>query len=405
MMSLNNLKGRRTMKKCAALLLVFFLVFVISGCFDDPDEEDYFLNLVVTGADSDPDWEDIYEHEGTAVDLPGADDVSRLGFTLSGWNTEEDGSGTSYLPGASFTMPGEDIALYAQWTFAPETITYTDLVAVTGGTYTHTDTSNYQTHSFTHTLDAYRIGMYELTYELWYIVYTWACENGYEFDIDHLGAEGHPGTYGQLPGSDKYEPVQNIGWCDAIVWCNAYSELSGYSPVYLSTEETVLRDATDINACNQALWDHGANGYRLPSDAEWQFAASNRGGLPYNYPSGSNATYHNEAANVLVAWYRSNAYAVGQTDPDYGTHRVGTKNSNLLGLYDMSGNSAELCWDWYADSPTDAQTNYCGPETGTRRVLRGGSYGDYPQNIIVGARFSLDPATGSAGYRLARNTQ
>lgn len=387
--------------------MILSVVLLVFGCFDRPDDEDYILTLIATGRDGGSTVpEELYEKEGTAITLPGAVTYSRLGFTLAGWNTEANGSGMSYLPGASFTMPGENLTLYAQWTFAPSTINYRDLVSVTGGSYTHTDTTNYQTHSYTHTIDSYRFAKYELTYELWYVVYTWACENGYEFDIDHLGAVGHPGAYGIFPvGDGRFEPVQNIGWCDAIVWCNAYSELSGYNPVYLSAEETVLRDATDNTACNQAVWDHDANGYRLPSEAEWQYAASNRGVLPYNYPAGSNATYHNEAANDLVAWYHSNAYAVGQTDPDYGTHPVGTKNSNLLDLYDMSGNSAELCWDWYADSPTDAQTNYCGPETGTRRVLRGGSYGDYPHHIIVGARLSLDPVTGSAGYRLSRNAQ
>ncbi len=394
------------MKKCIALLMVLSMAFMVSGCFDDPDDEDYILTLIAAGRDGGSTVpEEIYEKEGTQITLPGPDSYSRLGFTLAGWNTEEDGSGTVYLPGASFTMPGENNTLYAQWSFAPSTLDYRDFATVTGGTYTHTDTSGYETHSYTHTLDPYRIAKYEVTYELWYVVYLWACDNGYEFDIDHLGAEGHPGSYGSFPGGDKFEPVQNIGWCDAIVWCNAYSELSGYTPVYLSAEETVLRDAGDNNACNQALWDHDADGYRLPSEAEWQYAASNRGTLPYDYPAGSNDSYLNEAANVLVAWYRPNAYSVGESHPDYGTHPVGTKDANALDLYDMSGNSTEWCWDWYAASPTEAQTNYTGPETASRRVMRGGSYGDYAQYIIVGARMSGDPATTSCGYRLARNAE
>jgi len=130
--------------------------------------------------------------------------------------------------------------------------------------------------------------------------------------------------------------------------------------------------------------------YRLPTEAEWEFAA--RGGNKskgYKY-SGSNTADH-------VAWHTYNSKDK--------THTVGTKSPNELGIYDMSGNVYEWCNDWYANYSSDAQTNPQGPSTGSFRVGRGGGWIDYPVRASVSNRIhgTTDDRDPGIGFRLARS--
>ena len=137
--------------------------------------------------------------------------------------------------------------------------------------------------------------------------------------------------------------------------------------------------------------------FRLPTEAEWEYAA--RGGNKsrgYKY-SGSNTIGE-------VAWYRDNAYdGVGKNSPDYGTHPVGTKSPNELGLYDMSGNVWEWCSDWYGEYSSSSQTNPTGPTSGFYRVLRGCSWNNSARNCRVSTRTNDYPGIGdsNSGFRLA----
>jgi formylglycine-generating enzyme required for sulfatase activity len=253
----------------------------------------------------------------------------------------------------------------------------TAMVSITGGTYTQTDGTN----SFSHTISSFQLSKYEVTYELWYLVYQWAIANSYFFQ--NAGREGNDGTNGAAPTTAKLEPVTNISWRDIIVWCNAYSQLRlQVSPYTYSS--VIIKDSRDTNAtaCDNAVCDWSSSGYRLPTEGEWQYAASNKGVTPWNYASGATADYTNATATGLVAWYSANSGSV--------TKSIGTKTANALGIYDMSGNVAEWCWDRYGAYPVSPQTNYRGLSGASLPiVMKGGCFSNAAIVTIVGSRGSL----------------
>jgi len=159
-------------------------------------------------------------------------------------------------------------------------------------------------------------------------------------------------------------PVEKVSWYDAVVFCNKLSAYEGLTPCYTSggTTDTSKWAAQAAVTCN-----FNANGYRLPTEAEWEYAA--RGGT-----AKESFLYAGSDSIDEVAWYEANS--------ENKTHEVGTKNPNSLGLFDMSGNVWEWCWDYYSEDfyRGGSQKDTKGPSSGEKRVLRGGSrsnsYGD-----------------------------
>ncbi|MBQ2551935.1 MAG: formylglycine-generating enzyme family protein [Treponema sp.] len=176
-------------------------------------------------------------------------------------------------------------------------------------------------------------------------------------------------------------PVESITWYDAVWFCNALSEICGYTKAY----DITITGVDDQHISNATVTlNMDANGYRLPTEAEWEFAA--RGGdqskTEWNYtysgaPSSQGKNYKDELDDNInaVGWYKGNCV---EGNPGYCAHEVGLKNPNRLGLYDMSGNAWELCYDWYGPIETGTVTNPTGPETkpdtSNGRVDRGGSW-------------------------------
>jgi formylglycine-generating enzyme required for sulfatase activity len=176
------------------------------------------------------------------------------------------------------------------------------------------------------------------------------------------------------------------------VWCNAYSEATGKTPYYYVAGTTDFTDGTkvlrvseaDTTAAGSGKADtavsptSSVNGFRLPTEAQWEYAA--RGGVP-----SAGAPWTNKYAGTNVdgdlgdyAWYRDNAYNVGSSDPAYGTHEVKTRTANTGGLYDMTGNVFEWCWDIYS---------------GTSRVYRGSAWAGSASSCTVAYR-SFDTTKG-----------
>jgi len=280
--------------------------------------------------------------------------AARIASTTAGYDSryDLDGNGSIDAHDANLLLDNYGAGATYTTTYTVGGVSFT-MVAVQGGTFTMGATAEQGSDAWDNekpahqvTLSSYSIGQTEVTQALWKAV---------------MGS--NPSIFtGDL---DLQRPVETVSWDDCQTFISKLNQLTGKN-------------------------------FRLPTEAEWEYAA--RGGnrsQGYKYAGSNNIDD--------VAWYYGNSYALGSSNPDYGTHAVATKAPNELGLYDMSGNVLEWCQDWYGSYSSNTQTNPTGPASGSNRVNRGGSWNYHSRYCRVSSRDYYAPSGAyyDLGLRLA----
>ncbi len=274
----------------------------------------------------------------------------------------------------------KDVAAIRLKELAPTPKTELDnMVFIQGGTFqmgSKDGKSNETPHSVT--LSDYYIARHEVTFE----EYDRFCQATGKTKPDDEGW-----------GRGK-RPVINVSWYDAIEYCNWRSSQDGLTPVYSINERT--QDPNNKSSRDDLKWtvtiNWQANGYRLPTEAEWEYAARSRG---------KDQKWAGTSSEDQLTSF-ANGY--GKTDGYQYTSPVGTFKANDLGLFDMNGNVYEWCWDWYGSYSLNSNSNPKGPNTGSGRVLRGGSWFSLPASLRCAYRLDLYPDDRNLdiGFRLSR---
>jgi formylglycine-generating enzyme required for sulfatase activity len=221
---------------------------------------------------------------------------------------------------------------------------------------------------------------------------------------------------GKNPSSFKGDnlPVENVSWYDAIEYCNALSRRDGLTPAYTidktrydpnnkSERDNVWGNLPVIDVLDNVrwlvTWNRDADGYRLPTEAEWEYCC--RAGTTTPFSTGNNIT--TSRANYYGDYpYNNNTKGVFRDR----TTGIGSFSfaPNPWGLYDMHGNVWEWCWDWFGNYTNGVQTNPTGASSGEYRIARGGSYISAASQLRSAARFYKIPSlTDTMGFRIARS--
>jgi formylglycine-generating enzyme required for sulfatase activity len=243
----------------------------------------------------------------------------------------------------------------------------TDFVRIQGGTFTMGSPSSEKNRNDNETphkvrVDAFYMGRTEVTQKEWIAVMG---SNPSNFKGDKL-------------------PVENVSWNDVIAYCNALSLKEGLTPAYTVNGE-------------QVTWNRAANGYRLPTVAEWEYACRAGSSSPFN--TGNNITTNQANYNGNYPYNSNTKGSFRET-----TTAVGSFAPNSWGLYDMHGNVYEWCWDWLGSYGSGSQENPAGASSGTLRIGRGGGWFSQARYMRSAYRyyFTTSFTYNDLGFRLVR---
>ena len=281
-----------------------------------------------------------------------------------------------------------------------------DMKSVTGGSFQMGNTAGggksneLPVHTVTLT-QGFSISKYQVTQEQYQTVMTGNTN----------GINAAPSSFKTAADDGEIQnrrPVENVSWYEALVFCNRLSIAEGLTPAYRISNSTDPSVWGIVPEAPDSTWSAvemvaGSTGYRLPTEAQWEYAA--KGGpsasTPYKVYSGSNTIDD-------VAWWGN---ADGSSGNSWGkTHEVGLKAPNELAVYDMSGNVWEWCWDRFGSypNPSSPQTDPVGPSSGTDRVIRGGGWKQPEAEVRSEARGDEIPPSLRApdiGFRVLRPVQ
>jgi uncharacterized repeat protein (TIGR02543 family) len=313
---------------------------------------------------------------GTTTSLA---DPTKNRYIFGGWFLKSNALGTA-LTSLSATGYTEGITLYARWNIVSQTGHH--LMQIPAGTFLMgspanepgRDTDEIQ-HQVTLTAGFY-MGKYQVTQAQYQTVM--------ESNPSYYSSNGNGAS--RVSGLNTVNfPAEMVTWYDAIEFCNKLSVLEGLTPVYTITGRTPASGYPITNAT--VTPNLSATGYRLPTEAQWEYAC--RAGTTTAYNWGTNT--------IDPTWAKNNF------DQDRTTE-VGRYDPNAWGLYDMHGNVWEWCWDRGGDYPEEAQTDPTGPVSGSSRVMRGGSIGIEGEYMRSARREANTPQTrnSSTGFRVVR---
>ncbi len=256
-----------------------------------------------------------------------------------------------------------------------------------------TNTDNYAgvfIQGRTVTLSPFIMSKYEVTQELYKAVMT-GNSDGVTAEPFYCKADNDDYKVLLTGEEQKYRPAEGMTWYDAVYFCNALSEKTGLTNAYTITNITVNSYGNITSAAVELVAN--ANGYRLPTEAEWEFAA--RGGNPSD-ETNWNYTYSGSDTINEVGWANETS----------GTHQVGKKAPNYLGIYDMSGNVFEWCYDWQDGIYQGEVTDPTGGTIQNVKVYRGGGYTDDGLCRVWERQYTrLTMKYQESGLRLVRSVQ